>query len=68
MRVSRTLLALAPLLFVTACGPNSPELVAPASENPTKSGTWIGSGTSANDSTFTGPVAERGIGWSGSGN
>ena len=76
MRVSRTLLALAALLLVTACSADSPELVAPTS---TSASTTIadggigmsGSGNAvAPDTTSTtNSTTERGgIGMIGSGN
>ena len=55
MRVSRTLLALAALLLVAACGTSS-EIVAP--ESTLNSGTWIRSGN----------YVEEGPGQIGSGN
>lgn len=76
MRVSYTSLAVAALLFVTACGTNSPQLVAP---NTTSANTvagdggagLIGSGNAiATDTTATtNSTAERGgLGLMGSGN
>jgi len=68
MRVSHTSLAVAAVLFVTACGTNSPEIVAPVNgsvniaTDPSKDGTGqMGSGN------FISPAGE-GIGQIGSGN
>lgn len=73
MRVSRTPLALAALLFVASCGTSS-EIVAP--ESTLKSGTWIGSGNYAGDGTgligtgnsIAPEPGQGGIGQIGSGN
>lgn len=73
MRVSRTPLALAALLFVAACGTGS-EIVAP--ESTLKSGGWVGSGNyveggprqiGSGNAVATEPT-QGGIGQIGSGN
>jgi hypothetical protein len=74
MRVSRTLVAIAALVFVAACGSASPEIVAPGGD-PRQSGTWIGSGNNIEpDSASTQGVTTepaqptRSGTWIGSGN
>ncbi len=63
MRASRTLLAAAALVSLAACGSQSPELLAP--NDPSRNGSWIGSGNSVQmDSTD----ASFGTGWIGTGN
>lgn len=74
MRVSHTLLALAALVLVAACGTNPTDIVAPSGD-PRLSGTWIGSGNNiAPDSASTQGVTTapaeptRSGTWIGSGN
>jgi uncharacterized membrane protein len=74
MRVSRTLLAFAALLLVTACSAQHAEVVLPGDTPTHDSGTWIGSGN------YVGPDSTSGSGgaapggstysgtWIGSGN
>ncbi len=76
MRVSRTLLAFAALLLVTACSTDSPDVFRPAPElvrpaaTPERGLGWSGSGNYVGiDSTFTASfAADGGIGMIGSGN
>lgn len=75
MRVSFTSLAVAALLLVAACSPNSSEIVAPDATPQLGSGTWIGSGnyiapdSASTQGVTTGPADPTRSGtWIGSGN
>lgn len=71
MRVSRTPIALAALLFATACTAGSPDVLAPEAAPATTASSGSTTPVEPGDSVMTGndaPADERGPGQIGSGN